>query len=158
MEQQCHSVGWGGSSNAPVRCQKVRHRERGGAVLHQKTLRDTSRFDEAKRSIWHNYCTHTLIDEHMAWEDFLDPDCLTLTSQFQPNRTGSIRPINSKCFYLPAIRLIIGIGGHLYLIFRLSRCNTRQQSALKSLTIEGDSTVSTPFLFTIKQVELCCCV
>lgn len=42
-----------------------------GAVLHQKTLRDVSRVDEAKRSIWHNYCAHTVIDEHVAWEGFL---------------------------------------------------------------------------------------
>lgn len=35
-----------------------------------RTLRNISRVDEAKRSIWHNYCVHTVIDEHVAWEDF----------------------------------------------------------------------------------------
>lgn len=39
--------------------------------MPQKTLRDARRVDEAGRSIWHNYRAHTVIDEHVALEDFL---------------------------------------------------------------------------------------
>lgn len=106
--------------NATIWCQSVwergRHRERGERQsLHQQTLRDASRVDEAMRSIRHNHCRHTVIDEHVAWG--LPLDSLNHTSQFQPNQSGSVRPLNSKCFYLPAIQPAIGAGECLYLYF-----------------------------------------
>lgn len=104
-----------------------RQRERGyGPVLHQRTLRDASGVDEAKRSIWHNYCTHTVIDEHVAQQDFLTT-LRTSQANFNPIEPDSMRPINSKCFYLLEIR-VAHTAGRLCLYFWGPSINSARRS------------------------------
>lgn len=80
---------------------------------------------------------------------------LSLTGQFQPSRSGSIGSVNSKCFLFTCDGPAHCRRRTLASLFLDSLGLTHGwQSALKSLTIEGDCAVALPSPFTIEHIQL----